>query len=63
MQQTMIPMSMFSVRTIKTGDIINLNVFNRNLGKTFTRWYRVVTVDFVNELVGCVFDHEDAIGV
>jgi hypothetical protein len=58
MQQTIIPMSMLSTRNIQPGDTINFNVFVREANKTLTRWYKVMTVDKVNELISCVLDRE-----
>lgn len=61
--QTIIPMSMLSVRNIQPGDTVNFNVFVREANKTITRYYRVMTVDFVNELVSCVLDRETEVRV
>lgn len=62
-QQTVIPMSMIAIRNIQPGDTINFNVFVKEANKTVTRWYRVMTVDLINELVSCVLDRETEVRV
>ncbi len=62
-QQTIIPMSMLSIRNIQPGDTINFNVFVREANKTLTRWYHVMTVDKVNGNVHCIFSRETEVRV
>lgn len=50
----MIPITMLATHKVSVGDTVNLNQYIREIGKTVTRIYKVMTVDRINELVGCV---------